>query len=95
MLIQLQYTCFSNMANYIVSIIWLTNPANCDNCHSKRLHVSIINAHLVFRLCGYTLPTETFTSKTDEMMIVFRTNWTVPWSTAKRGFKASFVAGKI
>lgn len=27
------------------------------------------------------------------MMIIFKSNWDVPWATAKRGFRASIVAG--
>ncbi len=33
-------------------------------------------------------------SEGNEMMVTFRSNYTVPWSTARRGFKAYYMAGK-
>ncbi|KAI0215091.1 Zinc metalloproteinase dpy-31 [Lamellibrachia satsuma] len=44
------------------------------------------------RFCCHDTPTDTVTSDTDEMMLVFKTNWTVPWASATRGFKARIVA---
>ncbi|KAI0225942.1 Zinc metalloproteinase nas-36 [Lamellibrachia satsuma] len=44
------------------------------------------------RFCCYRIPEDVLRSETGEMAVVFRTNWNVPWKTAKRGFKASFVA---
>ncbi|KAK2188835.1 hypothetical protein NP493_122g04028 [Ridgeia piscesae] len=44
------------------------------------------------RFCGTTRPDKTVTSETNEMMLAFRSNYSVIWDSTRRGFKASFVA---
>ena len=47
------------------------------------------------RFCCYKRPTATLTSETDEMAVIFRTNWTTDYKSARRGFKATYFAGML
>ncbi|KAI0225936.1 Zinc metalloproteinase dpy-31 [Lamellibrachia satsuma] len=44
------------------------------------------------RFCGRSRPQRTVTSETNEMMIVFRSNYSTHWNAERRGFKANFLA---
>ena len=48
----------------------------------------------LFRFCGSSHPNETIKSETTVMMITFRSNYSKVWKKRRRGFKASFVAGR-
>ena len=48
----------------------------------------------ISRFCGRSRPKEVLISETNDMMVTFRSNYMAYLPEDRRGFKASFVAGR-
>ena len=61
---------------------------------SKYNNLLMYKQFTCFRFCGRSRPKEALISETNEMMVTFRSNLSIQLPEERRGFKASFVAGR-
>ena len=50
---------------------------------------------MCYRFCCFERPTETLTSESNEMMIIFKSNYSYDYLVNQRGFHAVLTAGKL
>ena len=64
-------------------------------CATSKYNYFVTNKQLTcLRFCGRSRPKETMYSVTNEMLVTFRSNYSENWPERRRGFKASFEAGR-